>query len=281
MNENGGSSTITVTRTGGSDGAVGVGYATSNGTATAGSDYTARSGTLSWANGDSENKTFTVPILDDSVYEGNKTVNLTLSSPTGGAALGSTSTAVLTIVDNDMPLTFNFNTNNQEWRRAGFYDGGTLNPIEGYFSDLPVGWTNGTIYIGSRTLTLPSSPTDAEWIHWDFNSPNLSEDKLWNEATTFGYDITGSEMTGYSGDAMYVQTVLRVRKPDSTETFFTDGKFHKIWLGNEGYWQHQTVSISGLEMPAGTVILNINLRIFFRPSSWIGGHILLDNVIAN
>ena len=62
VNENGGSVTITVTRTGGSNGAVGVSYATSNGTAAAGSDYTSTSGTLSWANGDTSNKTFSVPI---------------------------------------------------------------------------------------------------------------------------------------------------------------------------------------------------------------------------
>jgi hypothetical protein len=91
--------TITATRTGGSSGAVGVSYATSNGTATAGSDYTATSGTLSWANGDTSNKSFSISILDDSTYEGNETVNLTLSGPTGGATLGSPSTAVLTIID--------------------------------------------------------------------------------------------------------------------------------------------------------------------------------------
>jgi len=105
VDENGGSVTITVTRTGGSSGTVGVGYGTSNGTATAGSDYTATSGTLSWANGDTGNKTFSIPILDDSTYEGNETVNLTLSSPTGGATLGSPSTAVLTIIENDPPCT--------------------------------------------------------------------------------------------------------------------------------------------------------------------------------
>jgi hypothetical protein len=46
QSENGTSATITVTRTGGSSGAASVQYATSNGTATAGSDYTATSGTL-------------------------------------------------------------------------------------------------------------------------------------------------------------------------------------------------------------------------------------------
>ena len=104
VNENGGSVTITVTRAGGSSGAVGVSYATANGTAAAGSDYTATSGTLSWANEDSSDKTFSVPIRDDSVYEGNATVNLTLSNPTSGAALGSPSTAVLTIFENDLGL---------------------------------------------------------------------------------------------------------------------------------------------------------------------------------
>jgi DNA/RNA endonuclease G (NUC1) len=99
--ENGGSVTINVTRTGGSDGAVSVNYATSNGTATAGADYTATSGTLNFANGDAVSKTFTVPVLDDAIYEGNETVTLTLSSPAGGATLGSPTTSTLTIVEND------------------------------------------------------------------------------------------------------------------------------------------------------------------------------------
>ena len=103
VNENVGTATITVSRTGGSSGAVGVNYATSNGTATAGSDYTAASGTLNWADADAANKTFTVPIIDDAATEASETVNLTLSAPTGGATLGTPSTAVLTITDNDTP----------------------------------------------------------------------------------------------------------------------------------------------------------------------------------
>src|SRR5262249_21162935 len=98
--ENGGTATITVTRAGGSSGSVTVNYATSNGTATAGSDYTTTSGTLTFADGETS-KTFTVPIIDDTAVEGNETINLTLSSP-GGAALGSQSTAVLTIQDDDV-----------------------------------------------------------------------------------------------------------------------------------------------------------------------------------
>jgi hypothetical protein len=100
--ENGGSATITVTRTGGSAGAVGVTVATSNGTATAGSDYTAVSQTVSFANNDTASKTVSVPIINDTQVESNETVNVALSAPTGGASLGNPAAAVLTINDNDV-----------------------------------------------------------------------------------------------------------------------------------------------------------------------------------
>src|SRR5262249_47424866 len=80
--ENGGSITLTVPRAGGSDGVVSVAYATGGGTATAGSDYTAASGTLTFANGQTT-QTVTVPILDDTLFEGAETFNITLTSPTG------------------------------------------------------------------------------------------------------------------------------------------------------------------------------------------------------
>lgn len=93
--------TITVNRSGGSTGAVTVAYATGGGNATAGSDYTAASGTLSWAAGDVAAKTFAISITNDASVETAETVNLTLSGAAGGASLG-TAAAVLTIADNDV-----------------------------------------------------------------------------------------------------------------------------------------------------------------------------------
>lgn len=107
--ENGGSATISVTRSGGTDGAVGVNFATANGSATggasctAGVDYVTNSGTLSWASGDGAAKTFSVTICDDALSEGDETVSLTLSAATGGATIGNPGTAVLTIIDNEPP----------------------------------------------------------------------------------------------------------------------------------------------------------------------------------
>jgi hypothetical protein len=103
VNENGGQATITVTRSGGSFGLVSVNYATSDGTAKKPGDYTSTSGTLSWSDGDTASQTFDIPVIDDNVYEQSETVNLTLSSPLGGAKLGAQSTAVLTIIDNEQP----------------------------------------------------------------------------------------------------------------------------------------------------------------------------------
>ncbi|GIW16443.1 MAG: hypothetical protein KatS3mg063_2296 [Tepidiforma sp.] len=100
--EAGGAITITVSRTGGTTGAVTVDYATSTGgsnPATAGVDYVATSGTLSWANGEGGTKSFTVTPIPDTLTEGTETVILTLSNPTGGAVLGSQSTATLLISD--------------------------------------------------------------------------------------------------------------------------------------------------------------------------------------
>jgi len=101
VGEAGPTATITVTRTGGSDGAVSIDYATGDGTAGQPLDYLAASGTLSWADGDATGKSFTVTIQNDLLFEGNETVTLALSNPGGWAELGANAGAVLTITDDD------------------------------------------------------------------------------------------------------------------------------------------------------------------------------------
>lgn len=93
-----GKATLTLLRSG-STGAVSVAYATRNGgtypsnpTATAGTNYTASSGTVNWASGDSAAKTITVPVIDTgSIAEGApnfRHFQVDLSNPTGGVKLG-------------------------------------------------------------------------------------------------------------------------------------------------------------------------------------------------
>ncbi|MCZ6690545.1 MAG: hypothetical protein O7H41_13185, partial [Planctomycetota bacterium] len=108
ISESGTQIAIAVTRTVTASGDISVSYATSDGTATAGVDYAAASGTLSWLSGDMTDKTFTVDITDDFAVEGDETVNLTISLAVGNATLGLLATAIVTILDDDVPGTLQF-----------------------------------------------------------------------------------------------------------------------------------------------------------------------------
>src|SRR5262249_60719948 len=85
-----------------------VHYATSDGTATAGNDYTATSGTLQFNPGDIQ-KPILIPIIDDTLDEDAETFTATLSNPTN-ATLDASSPATLTINDNDGPPTVEFHS---------------------------------------------------------------------------------------------------------------------------------------------------------------------------
>lgn len=106
IGEAGGTATITVNRTGGTDGAVTVNYSLSNGTATGGVtcgtgvDFINNGGTVSFASGEAS-KTFVVTICNDTVFEGSETFSVTLAGATGGVMIGSTSSAVVTITDDE------------------------------------------------------------------------------------------------------------------------------------------------------------------------------------
>lgn len=94
-----GHATIGVTRAGDSSQAASVDYATTDNTAKQRTDYTTASGTLLFNAGEST-KTFDVLLIDNAYVDGNRTVNLTLSNPSG-AILGAQFSSVLTIRDND------------------------------------------------------------------------------------------------------------------------------------------------------------------------------------
>jgi hypothetical protein len=92
-----GTVTITVHRLFDSVGAVSIDYATSDGTAVADRDYNSVSGTLNWADGDNNDKTFAVPVINNGVNDGRQTFNIALSGPTGNSLAGPQSTATVTL----------------------------------------------------------------------------------------------------------------------------------------------------------------------------------------
>jgi glucose/arabinose dehydrogenase len=152
--------TITVNRTGATDQAVSVDYATSDDYAREGLDYVATSGTLTFKPGEAS-KTLTIPIKNDDLLELKESFNLTLNNP-NGIELGAKNTARLFIEDEDKsPFIFK-----QEVVVSGLGTGETGNP------DIPAGptafdWTpdgkmliaklNGVVQIfdGEKLLEQP------------------------------------------------------------------------------------------------------------------------------
>ena len=147
--------------------AVTVDYATSDGTATAGSDYAETSGTLTFAVGERE-KTVAVPVLDDGHDEGSETFTLTLSNVEGNAYLADAE-AIGTIENSDpMP---------QAWL-ARF--GRTL---AGQAVDMVAARLEGggatQVTVGGQRLDLSGSaaaPAEAEELRGVFESLGFDED---------------------------------------------------------------------------------------------------------
>ncbi len=101
--EGAGTVTLTVRRIGRADNTVSVQYSTVDASATAGVDYTARSGTLTFAPNDNSEE-IVIPIADRAGFQGDRSFAVALSNPGNGAQLGSPATAAVTIQEDDAAM---------------------------------------------------------------------------------------------------------------------------------------------------------------------------------
>lgn len=109
VSESASTATFGITRTGDTSGALTVQYATSNGTAAPGVDYTAAVGSVTFAAGETT-KNVVVQLKNDTVDEFDETVLLTLSDFNAtGQLSGSFSATILTLTDDDAPPTISIN----------------------------------------------------------------------------------------------------------------------------------------------------------------------------
>ena len=92
-----GTVSVMVTRSGSTSAAASIAYATSNGSAVAGTDYTAASGTLNWAAGDNAPKTITLAISTATMFSGTRTFTVDLSNPDSGSTIGSPTAITVSI----------------------------------------------------------------------------------------------------------------------------------------------------------------------------------------
>jgi hypothetical protein len=105
VNQSAGAVILTVERSNGKSGAMSVSYATMSETAVVPANYTAETGTLTWANGDGSNKTITIPINSANVFVGTKYFVVRLVAG-ANAILGAHTSTTVTITGGQAPSGF-------------------------------------------------------------------------------------------------------------------------------------------------------------------------------
>ena len=161
VNENGGTVTITATRTNDAVDPVTVDYATSDGTAIAGTNYQSTSGTLTFNKGELS-KTFDVSVTDDGLYGPNTQFTATLSNPTGGATIGTADTATVTVNNVDPapviqfdPATYNVDENAGSVTITATRTNDAVDPVTVDYTTNDGTAKDGTNYVAtSGTLTF-------------------------------------------------------------------------------------------------------------------------------
>jgi len=118
-------------------GPVSVNYTTGGGTAQAGVDYTATSGTLTFTNGQALNYII-VPILPNGLVQSNQTFNVTLFNPVAPGVLISPSVETVTIIETNTPPGSSFNSPVVLSGDSGSATFDTSNSLA--FTGLPYAW---------------------------------------------------------------------------------------------------------------------------------------------
>jgi|GEM_PF-1155064 len=167
-----------------------VNYNTANGTATAGSDYSSISSTTLTFNPGELTKTIDVTILDDAVYEGNETFNITLSVPVNATILDET--GIGTIIDNETMPTISINdvTTNPESNTTATFTV-TLSHTSEQIITVNYNTANGTAtagsdYSGISSTTLIFNPGElTKWI-----SVTILDDAVYEGDETFNVTLS-------------------------------------------------------------------------------------------
>ncbi|MEQ9232689.1 glycoside hydrolase family 9 protein [Coleofasciculus sp. E2-BRE-01] len=212
-----------------SDQEVTVEYGTDNDTATAGSDYTAQSGTLTFAAGETS-KIVSVPVIGDTTVESNETFRLNLSNPSNGTIADAQGVGTINNDDSSSPPA-NTPIRVQAEDYASFFDKSSGNTGGAFRSDdvdiqattdLGGGYNVGWIQQG-------------EWLTYDVNIP---------EAGT--YDIVARVASAQSGTRS-----LKVSVGGESET---------LSFGGTGGWQNWTdVTAQGVNLSAGSQQLRLDM----------------------
>jgi Ricin-type beta-trefoil lectin domain-like/Calx-beta domain/HYR domain/Secretion system C-terminal sorting domain len=167
VNENAGTASLQICASATSTSPITVQYTTSNGTATAGSDYNTTSATATIPAGQTC-VTVTFPIVDDATNEPTEAFNVTLSNPSGATINDGTGT--VTILDNDAVAGPNCNNITFTPGSGNIVIGGLTAPIT-MIQAYNASWAqafNQIYYTAPGTVTIPGLASGTYYVKIDF-----------------------------------------------------------------------------------------------------------------
>ncbi|MFK7207870.1 Calx-beta domain-containing protein, partial [Acinetobacter baumannii] len=223
INETAGTATYTVTLTGNTSLPVTVNYGTANGTATSGTDYTSKSGTLTFAVGETS-KTITVPILNDFKVESSENYTISLSSPTNATI--NTGSVTTSIIDDDFAPHVDLDANNSagvtgdDYRTFYTVGGGlavSISDIDTNVTDVnvPVGTDATTKHIKSATVELTNAQT-GDAFNFGTMPSGITASKSGNIITLTSTDPNGSTLDAFESAIKAVTFAADANTPNAT-----------------------------------------------------------------
>ena len=191
---------FTVTLSPASEKTVTVNYATADGTAAAGTEYTAASNTLTFTPGITT-RNINVTIADDTTDEEDKTYNVNLSGAVNGSITGSTGLGTITDDDDPPSLSINDVSVDEDAVTAQFTV--TLSPASAQTVTVNYATADGTAVAGTEFTGIPSTPLTFNPGTTTRNiNVTIADDSVDEEDKTYNVNLSSAvnaSITGLTG----------------------------------------------------------------------------------
>ncbi len=217
VNENAATLLVTITRINGSNGSLSVDVTSSNGSAISGENYQALNTTVSFADGELS-RNVTIALIDDNVYEGDKTFDITLSNMVGNATLGNPLTTRVTIIENEMAPpsgTLQLSGVNYSVNEGGGSVILTIMRTNGSFGDVSVGYsaTDGSAVNGNDYSLTDGRIYFADGQRGQTLNIKIIDDKLVENTETFTLTLSNPANATLGGNQNATISIVDNDKP--------------------------------------------------------------------
>jgi predicted extracellular nuclease len=278
---------LLVTRTGGSSGAATVSYTLAGITATAGTDFNATAGTISFADGETQ-RAIRVAVTNDTLFEGDETFQVTLTGTTAGSI--GTATATGTIINDDAsPLPPSLSIANAsvtegnggttqirfEVTRTGSGSGEASADYTVNFGNADAAdFVSGSAFVGRVTLV------DGEWV--DVITLDVLGDTVVEPDETFTITLSNANMGTQIGTATATGTIAN---DDIAPAPIANVFVNELHYDNAGGDVNEAIEVAGV---AGTnlagwriVLYNGNGGVAYAATGGSANGIALSGIIPD